>query len=167
MLIKAGLAGVLCNVIVGTKLEYEVSTVICGDIYNDRYPGPWLVVPDNCSRSKFALKFFMRERLWTRESQGVFGFCFTKRCFVLSWKVVPRISTDSTTSAVCTPLNAPASAVIITAGISMKPSHWDSTDPQYVWSSSKFSGESKPILHMEARDGGSSSLAWASDCNII
>ena len=162
MLIKAGLAGVLCNVIVGTKLEYEVSTVICGDIYNDRYPGPWLVVPDNCSRSKFSFKKYMTERLG-----GLFVVCFTKRCFMLSWKVVPRISTDSTTSAVCTPLNAPASAVIITAGISMKPSDWDSTDPQYVWSSSKFSGESKPILHMEARDGGSSSLAWASDCNII
>ena len=66
MLIKAGLAGVLCNVIVGTKLEYEVSTVICGDINNDRYPGPWLVVPDNCSRSKFSFK-----KISDRETRGV------------------------------------------------------------------------------------------------
>ena len=53
MLIKAGLAGVLCNVIVGTKLEYEVATMVCGDINNDRDPGPGLIFPDDCSRGKF------------------------------------------------------------------------------------------------------------------
>lgn len=36
------------------------------------------------------------------------------------------------------------------------------TYPQYVWSSSKFSGVSNPILHIEALDGGSNNLACAS-----
>ena len=72
MLIKAPLVWILCNVIVRAELEYEVSTVICGDINNDRYPGPGLIVPHNCSRSKFSLKIYEWERLWTRgKSEGV------------------------------------------------------------------------------------------------
>ena len=83
MLIKAGLAGVLCNVIVRTKLEYEVSTMICGDVNNDRYPGPWLVVPDNCSRSKFSFKNRYERDCEHEKAMG----CFTKRGFVFSWKI--------------------------------------------------------------------------------
>ena len=72
MFIETCLGRIWSDVIVGTKLEDEVSSVVCGDINNDWDPGPWLVPPHNCPRGKFSYQRTL-EVTWLRSEKSPRG----------------------------------------------------------------------------------------------